>query len=73
MTRVFAIAGCVFVLALSAPIGTDAHAAKTKWCAATGMDGKQTKWKCGPLQKCCYNWLAGKGMCVAASELCLFW
>jgi hypothetical protein len=73
MTRAFVIAGCVFAIALSAPIGTDAQAAKgSKWCAAAGMDGKQTKWRCKGLQKCCYDWWTGKGMCVAPSALCLF-
>jgi hypothetical protein len=35
------------------------------------MDGKQTKWRCKKSQKCCYDWLAGKGACVGANDICL--
>ena len=73
MTRWIVLLGCVFALALSVPIGTEAYAAKrSKSCVATGMDGKQTKWRCRALEKCCYDWWSGKGRCVPASAMCLF-
>lgn len=72
MTRWIVVFGCVFAFALAAPMGFEASAAKkAKSCTATAMDGKQTKWRCKADQKCCFNWLAGKGTCVAASDICL--
>jgi hypothetical protein len=65
--------GCTLAFALAAPAGFDAAAAKMKGvaCAASAMDGKKVKWQCRASQKCCFNWLANKGGCVAASEICL--
>ena len=73
MARWIAIFGCTFALVLAAPTGFDANAAKrskSKGCVATAMDGKQTKWRCKAGQKCCFNWFANKGACVAASDIC---
>jgi hypothetical protein len=72
MTRCLVICGCVFALAIAAPLGSDAQAAKKgKWCSAAAMNGKQTKWKCKAGLKCCYDWMGGKGACVAATDVCL--
>ena len=73
MTRWIAILGCAFVLAIAAPAGFEANAAKKSKsiaCAATAMDGKLTKWRCKAGTKCCFNWMANKGACVAASDIC---
>jgi hypothetical protein len=70
MTRLLLVFGCVFAFALAAPMGHEAAAKKRKACTATAMDGKQTKWRCKANQKCCYDWFAGKGTCVGASEIC---
>jgi hypothetical protein len=73
MARWMAVFGCTFALILAAPTGFDAHAqkkAKSIACAAKTMEGKQTKWRCKAGQKCCFNWLANKGGCVAASDIC---
>ena len=71
MKRWFVIGGCAFALAVASPMGFEAAAAKKgKSCAATTMSGKQTKWKCKAGTKCCYNWLMGKGTCIAASDIC---
>ena len=40
-------------------------------CKATAMDGKKSKWKCSAGQKCCFDFLMGKGSCVASSATCL--
>jgi hypothetical protein len=65
----------VFGLVLASPVGFDANAAKKKArasaCVSTGMDGKQTKWRCKAGQKCCFDWLANKGNCVGANDICL--
>jgi hypothetical protein len=72
MTRWFLLFGCAFALAIAVPTGFDAQAAKkVRWCKAATMDGKQTKWKCASGMKCCYDWLGGKGACIAASDVCL--
>ena len=71
MTRSLILFGCVFAFALAAPLGLGAVAAKkSRICAATMMDGKQTKWRCKASQKCCYDWLSGKGACIATSDFC---
>jgi hypothetical protein len=72
MMRWMMVFGCVFALALSAPMGGEATAAKRgKVCTSKGMDGKQTKWSCKATEKCCFDWLASKGTCVAASAVCM--
>lgn len=48
-----------------------AKAAKNKQCAATQLDGKQSKFKCKTDEKCCFDYIANKGSCVAASAICL--
>lgn len=74
MTRWLMAFGCVFALALSAPMGGEATAAKRasgKACTSTGMDGKATKWRCKAAEKCCFDWLSSKGTCVPASGVCM--
>jgi hypothetical protein len=69
--RWFLVFGCVFVFTLAATPGFEAAAAKKgRWCAATTMEGKQTKWLCKSGQKCCYGLLSGK-TCISASDICL--
>jgi hypothetical protein len=74
MTRWLALISCALALTLVASMAFDggAEAKSGKFaCKATAMDGKQTKWKCGAGQKCCFDFLMGKGSCVAASASCL--
>lgn len=73
MARCFVMFACVFAFALATPIGFEANAAKKSKsiaCAATAMNGKQTKWRCKVGTKCCFNWMANKGACVATSDIC---
>jgi hypothetical protein len=67
------ILGCVFALALAAPLGFQAEAAKAKGknCVGTRMDGKQSRWQCRPAQKCCFDAVVGKGSCTSGA--CSFW
>ena len=70
MTRWFVLFGCMLALALATPIGSEAAAAKRgKSCAATAMDGKQSKWRCKASEKCCFDWFANKGTCAASSAI----
>ena len=74
MKRWLAILGCVLGFTFIAPIASDIQATakpKSMMCKATGLDGKQSKWKCKAGQKCCFDWLSSKGACVAASSICL--
>ena len=75
MMRWIAMSVCTIALVAVAPTGFDANAAKKKargaMCVSPAMGGKQTKWKCKAGQKCCYDWLVGKGTCVGASDICL--
>lgn len=74
MARLISLMICGFALAFvsSATFATNAEAKpKNMLCKATGLDGKQSKWKCSASQKCCYDWLSGKGTCVSASGICL--
>jgi len=67
------ILGVAIVLAfVVAPMtsSTDALARGSR-CAVKNMDGKKITWRCRAGQKCCFDWLANKGACVAASEICL--
>jgi hypothetical protein len=72
MTRWLVVFTCAFAFVAAAPLGFEAQAKKRghRMCAAAGMDGKQSKWRCKAGQKCCYDWLAGKGNCVGANEVC---
>ena len=72
MGRWIVVFACALAFVLAAPAGFDAAAAKKKAgaCVATAMDGKTIKWQCKASQKCCFNWMANKGGCVAASEIC---
>ena len=55
-----------------APITSSTDAlAKGSRCAVKSMEGKRITWRCKAGQKCCFDWLANKGACVAASEICL--
>ena len=72
MLRLFVLTSLAFTFAVWSPFGFEAAAAKkSRACAATTMDGKQTKWRCKAGTKCCYDWFMGKGGCVAASDICL--
>ena len=74
MTRLLALMSCTLALILFASMAFDAGAeAKSGriMCKATGMDGKQSKWKCSAGQKCCFDFLTSKGSCVASSAICL--
>ncbi len=72
MIRHIALLGCALALAMAVPAGFQAEAkGKNKLCAATALDGKQTKWKCKGAEKCCYELLTNKGKCVPAGQLCL--
>jgi hypothetical protein len=72
MTRWFAVLGCALALSIIAPIGFDTGAAaRGVVCKATGLDGKQSKWRCKAGHKCCFNWLTNKPACASASSICL--
>jgi hypothetical protein len=67
------VIGVALALAfLVAPITSSTDAlAKGSRCAVKNMEGKRITWRCRAGQKCCFDWLANKGACVAASEICL--
>ena len=72
MGRWMMLLGFVAALTIAAPIATDPGAqAKGSRCVVKSMDGKKTAWSCRAGKKCCFDWLANKGACVAASEICL--
>ncbi|MFZ4807734.1 MAG: hypothetical protein ACOYLQ_10790 [Hyphomicrobiaceae bacterium] len=75
MLRMFAIFGVAAVLAVSAPVGSDAFAkgkkAVSKSCKATGLDGKKVSFKCKSTQICCFDALTNKGSCVDKGGICL--
>jgi len=55
-----------------APMASSTDAlAKGSRCAVKSMEVKRITWRCRAGQKCCFDWLANKGACVAASEICL--
>jgi hypothetical protein len=61
-----------FAFALAAPLGLEAAAAKKyRVCTATGVDGKQIKWKCNARQMCCNSWLFARGTSIRGSQICL--
>jgi hypothetical protein len=74
MIRLFALLALALAFAF-APIGTDADAAKrkpmNKMCMAKGLDGKAQTFKCSAAEKCCFDYGANKGNCIAASAVCL--
>ena len=74
MTRWLTVVSCTLALTLVASVTFDggAEAKSGKFaCKATAMDGTKSKWKCGAGQKCCFDFLLGKGSCVASSATCL--
>ena len=74
MTRCLPLISCALALTLVASMAIDgaAEAKSGKFaCKATAMDGKKSKWKCSAGQKCCFDFLMGKGSCVASSATCL--
>ena len=72
MGRALIHLGVAVALALAAPIAISTGAfAKGSRCAVKNIDGKKITWRCKAGQKCCFDWLANKGACVAASEICL--
>jgi hypothetical protein len=42
-----------------------------KQCMATTLAGAKTTFKCGAAEKCCWQPLLSKGMCVRANSICL--
>jgi hypothetical protein len=74
MLRFIAMLGCAAALAVAAPVGFEAHAAKkpmSKSCKATGLDGKKVKFKCSAKETCCFDPILNKGTCVSAPGICL--
>lgn len=68
------ILAVMFTLAAIAPMSIEANAAKKasmQKCTGTALDGSKTSFKCKAAQKCCFDALAKKGTCVAASAACL--
>lgn len=75
MSRWITVLGFATVLSLSM-VSTSFEAEakskpKNKQCTATQLDGKQSKFKCKADEKCCFDYIANKGSCVAASAICL--
>lgn len=74
MLRLLAVFGCAAAIALAAPAGFEAHAAKkaaSKSCKATGLDGKKVSFKCAATETCCFNPVLNMGSCVAKPGVCL--
>jgi hypothetical protein len=72
--RIMFAAAFAAAFAFSFTPGAPAVAAKkplNKMCMATGLDGKAQSFKCSATEKCCFNYLANKGTCVAATATCL--
>lgn len=73
MIRYLALFGA-FALALSVPAGFEAEAKgkkKNKLCTATALSGKKMSFKCKAAEKCCFDWVANKGNCLPANQICL--
>ncbi len=78
MSRWIAILGCAFAVTLAvsfaAPTSFEAEAAKkpkNKQCMATQLNGQKATFKCKADEKCCFDYVANKGNCVAAGAVCL--
>jgi len=68
----FALFLMAAALAFAAPIASSSGAhARGHRCAAKTMSGKRIVWSCRAGHKCCFDWLANKGACVKASDVCL--
>src|SRR5574339_317277 len=52
MTRWIAVFGCVLTVALTAPVGNQAEAAR-KRCIAPASHGAKMTWVCKRTEKCC--------------------
>lgn len=62
MTRWIAVFGCVLTVALAAPVGNQAEAAR-KRCIAPASHGAKMTWVCKRTEKCCYDALFRRGSC----------
>ncbi len=77
MGRLIAALVCGLALAVAAPAGSDAYAAKkkakvaAKICKVKGPTGKPISWKCAKSQKCCYNAFLAQGTCGSTPFGCL--
>ena len=68
------ILAIMFGLAAIVPMSFEASAAKKpkgKACTGMTLDNKKVSFKCKAAEKCCFDTLAAKGTCVAASAACL--
>ena len=65
----------MFGVAAVMPISIEANAAsrpKRQLCTGTALDNTKVSFKCKASEKCCFDAIAKKGRCVAASNtLCL--
>ncbi len=68
LVMLLAIAVAIFTGPIAA--SSDAYARGHR-CAAKTMSGKRIVWSCRAGHKCCFDWLANKGACVKASDICL--
>jgi hypothetical protein len=72
--RMLAAAAVTLALAFAPSFVGDAGAAKkkpmNKMCMAKGLDGKAQSFKCKADEKCCFDYGANKGNCIAASAVC---
>ena len=74
MSRMLSVVSCALALLFLASLAfgpVEAAAPKKFMCQVTGWDGKKLKWACKADQKCCYDWVANKGACIASSAICL--
>jgi hypothetical protein len=62
--------GVLIALGFAASVSSGALA-KSGRCAVKNMDGKKITWSCKAGRKCCFDWLANKGACIPASDVCL--
>jgi hypothetical protein len=71
-TMTLAIAVAVAGLfAFAAPSADAKKKPMNKQCMATTLAGAKTTFKCGAAEKCCWQPLLSKGMCVPANSICL--
>ncbi len=78
MNRWTAALGCALALALMAPVGNQAQADgmqrkayRTKCVVSARMWMSQATWSCARNQKCCYDYVSRKGLCLGATDRCL--
>lgn len=64
----------LFAIAMIVPMTVRSDAKKGpkhQMCVGTTLDNKKVSFKCKASEKCCFDALAAKGVCVAASATCL--